>query len=232
MTIRQGNSIKTEFQARNRILFICLIFSAIIVFAVQVEWVPYLNYFNDNSSVDSRDSLHKNGVESKYATVPSPSSSAGTQGQVNKSNNQKNHNDVSDPPTDFQLDGNTERNPFLTMFPPRPPADGERFLAYLPHSGFHNQLVTLENALLLAAYLNRTLLLPPLHLSHKRQALVWKEPPVLLQQWADRNRTGVEYCREVDTSDWPRVSRKKLEAMPEQERKRDRECRFYHSWTT
>ncbi|KAF9968257.1 hypothetical protein BGZ70_005446 [Mortierella alpina] len=130
-----------------------------------------------------------------------------------------------------ELDGTKEHNPFLTMFPARPPQEGERFLGYLPHSGFHNQLVTLENAIRLAAYLNRTLLLPPLHLSRKKQALVWKEPSVVLQQWADRNRTAVEYCRDVDTSHWPRVTRKQLEAMPEQERKRDRECRFYHSWT-
>ncbi|TFK74534.1 hypothetical protein BDN72DRAFT_759417 [Pluteus cervinus] len=36
----------------------------------------------------------------------------------------------------------------------------ERFLAYLPHSGFHNQRVALENALILAHILNRTLLVP------------------------------------------------------------------------
>ena len=40
----------------------------------------------------------------------------------------------------------------------------ERYLAYLPHSGFHNQRIALENALVLARILNRTLLVPPVHL--------------------------------------------------------------------
>jgi hypothetical protein len=38
---------------------------------------------------------------------------------------------------------------------------GEKFLAYLPHSGLSNQRTELENALLLASYLNRTLIVPP-----------------------------------------------------------------------
>src|SRR5690242_15261885 len=37
----------------------------------------------------------------------------------------------------------------------------EKFLAYFSHSGYHNQRIALENALLLAKLLNRTLLLPP-----------------------------------------------------------------------
>ncbi|KAI8072346.1 hypothetical protein BC940DRAFT_292375 [Gongronella butleri] len=59
-----------------------------------------------------------------------------------------------------------------TPFAPRPssmaPAssrvanhDTERFLAYLPHSGLSNQRIELENALLMASVLNRTLLIPP-----------------------------------------------------------------------
>ncbi|OZJ06884.1 hypothetical protein BZG36_00237 [Bifiguratus adelaidae] len=38
---------------------------------------------------------------------------------------------------------------------------GEKFLTYTPHSGLSNQRIELENALLLAIYLNRTLLIPP-----------------------------------------------------------------------
>lgn len=41
---------------------------------------------------------------------------------------------------------------------------GERYLAYLPHSGFHNQRIAFENALVLARILNRTLLVPPARL--------------------------------------------------------------------
>ena len=43
---------------------------------------------------------------------------------------------------------------------------GERYLAYLPHSGFHNQRIALENALVLARILNRTLLVPPARLGN------------------------------------------------------------------
>ena len=43
---------------------------------------------------------------------------------------------------------------------------GERYLAYLPHSGFHNQRIALENALVLARILNRTLLIPPVRLGN------------------------------------------------------------------
>ena len=39
-----------------------------------------------------------------------------------------------------------------------------KYLAYLPHSGFHNQRIAFENALVLARILNRTLLVPPVRL--------------------------------------------------------------------
>ena len=40
-------------------------------------------------------------------------------------------------------------------------------MSYLPHSGFHNQRIALENALVLARILNRTLLVPPVRFGHK-----------------------------------------------------------------
>jgi hypothetical protein len=46
--------------------------------------------------------------------------------------------------------------------------NGEKFLSYFPHSGLSNQRTELENALLLASYLNRTLILPPAFLGHIR----------------------------------------------------------------
>lgn len=45
-------------------------------------------------------------------------------------------------------------------------AKSEKFLAYSPHSGYHNQRISLENALTLAFLLDRTLLLPPIWLGH------------------------------------------------------------------
>ncbi|GAB4858073.1 hypothetical protein Ancab_015975 [Ancistrocladus abbreviatus] len=47
---------------------------------------------------------------------------------------------------------------------------GERFLWYAPHSGFSNQLLEFKNAILMAAILNRTLIVPPL-LDHHAVAL-------------------------------------------------------------
>src|SRR6266498_1987801 len=38
----------------------------------------------------------------------------------------------------------------------------EKFLTYLPHSGFHNQRISFENSIFLAYFLNRTLILPPI----------------------------------------------------------------------
>jgi hypothetical protein len=43
----------------------------------------------------------------------------------------------------------------------------EKFITYLPHSQFNNQRLELENAILLAYYTNRTLILPPLILGHR-----------------------------------------------------------------
>ncbi|KAG0342014.1 hypothetical protein BG004_005780 [Podila humilis] len=201
-TIKTSHGKTPQLQSKSRVLFLCLVFSAILfVFAVQIEWVPHLNYFSSTS-----DDVSEYTDNDQDQHVPLPS-------------------------TTLQLDGNEEHNAFLTMFPHREPMEQEFFLAYIPHSGFHNQLITLENALRLAAYLNRTLLLPPLHMSNKRQALVWKEPEVLFHQWFDRNRTNVEYCRDRNPLLLPAPTRKQLHNMTDQERKEYTECTFYHQWT-
>ncbi|PON43156.1 O-fucosyltransferase family protein [Parasponia andersonii] len=51
-----------------------------------------------------------------------------------------------------------------------PAHGGEKFLWYAPHSGFSNQLSEFKNALLMAAILNRTLVVPPI-LDHHAVAL-------------------------------------------------------------
>ncbi|KAF8633639.1 hypothetical protein AX15_001326 [Amanita polypyramis BW_CC] len=43
----------------------------------------------------------------------------------------------------------------------------EKYMTYLPHSGFHNQRIALENALVLSILLNRTLIIPPMRLGWK-----------------------------------------------------------------
>ncbi|GAA5898596.1 hypothetical protein JCM6882_000875 [Rhodosporidiobolus microsporus] len=64
-------------------------------------------------------------------------------------------------PVDVDAGGPIEVD-MLPLAKELPPADEEeRFVGYLPHSGFHNQRSALTNALFLAALLNRTLLVPP-----------------------------------------------------------------------
>ncbi|KAF9909595.1 hypothetical protein BX616_011117 [Lobosporangium transversale] len=96
---------------------------------------------------------------------------------------------------------------------PRPTFDPtERFLAYLPHSGFHNQRITLENALLLAKYLNRTLLVPPVYLG---PATEWRTFDILHRRIMLQTKRGLEHCGLIPKGD----------PLPG-------ECLNYYSWTT
>ncbi|SCV68849.1 BQ2448_970 [Microbotryum intermedium] len=60
-------------------------------------------------------------------------------------------------------------------FPAPPPDPDERFLGYLPHSGFHNQRGEFQNALLLSKALNRTLLVPAIWLGWPAQTNHYEE---------------------------------------------------------
>ncbi len=71
------------------------------------------------------------------------------------------------------------------------PEPSVRFLAYLPHSGFHNQRIALENALVLARLLNRTLLLPPVRLG---VALAYAPFDDLYEMAANATKAGLEHC--------------------------------------
>jgi len=67
----------------------------------------------------------------------------------------------------------------------------EKFLSYLPHSGFHNQRIALENALVLSRLLNRTLLVPPIRFG--RRAIPYRNFTVL-QRVLDADYTAY-LCR-------------------------------------
>jgi hypothetical protein len=69
----------------------------------------------------------------------------------------------------------------------------ERFLTYLPHSGFHNQWITFENALVLSRLLNHTLLVPPVHLGDK--PLHYFEFDTLSQFLAMSGKDDLHHCR-------------------------------------
>ncbi|TFY60817.1 hypothetical protein EVJ58_g4911 [Rhodofomes roseus] len=71
----------------------------------------------------------------------------------------------------------------------------EKYLAYLPHSGFHNQRIAFENALVLSRLLNRTLLVPPVRLG---MTPVYYLPfDQLRDVLANATKVGLEHCKEV-----------------------------------
>jgi len=71
----------------------------------------------------------------------------------------------------------------------------EKFLAYLPHSGFHNQRIAFENSLLLARLLNRTLLAPPIRLAST--PLHYLNFDALYHTLALSNKLGLRHCSQV-----------------------------------
>jgi hypothetical protein len=109
-------------------------------------------------------------------------------------------------------------NVHLTQFSSPPTVDPtEKFLAYSPHSGYHNQRSSLENALTLAYMLNRTLLLPPVWLGHAIPYIAYDK----LQRRLDiADKEGLDRCNEMGEGgsqdyvprecegfwDWTRVS--------------------------
>lgn len=60
------------------------------------------------------------------------------------------------------------------------PSSTEKYLTYLPHSGFSNQRTELINALLMANYLNRTLIVPPAFLG---EISGWRNLSALHTYW-------------------------------------------------
>lgn len=77
---------------------------------------------------------------------------------------------------------------------PYNPSHDERYLAWLPHSGFHNQRVSLENALILARLLNRTLIIPPVRVG---KAIRYSEFGKLRRHIALSSKIGLEHCTRV-----------------------------------
>ncbi|KAF7728546.1 hypothetical protein EC973_005950 [Apophysomyces ossiformis] len=93
------------------------------------------------------------------------------------------------------------------------PSPGEKYVTYLPHSGFHNQRIELENAFLLAAYLNRTLLLPSVFLGNP--AMPWLRYNKMYERLLLQTKRGLEHCPKIP-DDMPFPS----------------ECLNYFRWTS
>ena len=70
------------------------------------------------------------------------------------------------------------------------------YLAYLPHSGLHNQRIALENALTLAHLLNRTLLVPPARLGPKTLRYVRSSTLARMLRLSDK-RQGRSHCAHI-----------------------------------
>ncbi|BGP37113.1 hypothetical protein JCM10450v2_001021 [Rhodotorula kratochvilovae] len=84
--------------------------------------------------------------------------------------------------------------PPISLAATTPDADSpfaNRYLAYSPHSGYHNQRISLENALTLAYLLKRTLLLPPVWLGH---AIPYISFDKLQRRLEMATKEGLEHC--------------------------------------
>ncbi|KAI8377423.1 CigA protein [Radiomyces spectabilis] len=107
--------------------------------------------------------------------------------------------------------------PIAVIFPDpfafHQPTPGEKYITYLPHSGFHNQRIELENALLLASYLNRTLLLPPVFLGNP--AMPWLRYEKMYERLLLQTKRGLEHCPRFEPD----------ESIPA-------ECLNYFRWTS
>ncbi|KAI0345481.1 hypothetical protein BDW22DRAFT_1352950 [Trametopsis cervina] len=77
----------------------------------------------------------------------------------------------------------------------------EKYLAYLPHSGFHNQRIAFENALVLSRLLNRTLLIPPVRLGNEFQ--YYAPFDVLQQMLIQADKRNWRHCGIVASDDAP-----------------------------
>ncbi|KAF9280256.1 hypothetical protein BGZ68_007352 [Mortierella alpina] len=69
-----------------------------------------------------------------------------------------------------------------------------KYLTFLPHSGFHNQRTELENALLLARLLNRTLIMPKVYLG---PPMPWLEFRHLHSRLLYQTKIGLDHCRAI-----------------------------------
>ncbi len=80
-------------------------------------------------------------------------------------------------------------SPYLSVETPSP---HEKYMSYLPHSGYHNQRIAFENALTLAYLLNRTLIVPPVRLGS--QSIRYYNFDTLSRYLALSGKEGLKHC--------------------------------------
>ena len=97
----------------------------------------------------------------------------------------------SSSPSPFQVPLPADDVPKANLSPPAVHDAQSKYMAYFPHSGLHNQRIALENALVLAKLLNRTLLVPFLRLGKPVPYFPFEQ---LKHYTALGSRVGLEHC--------------------------------------
>ncbi|KAI8329135.1 hypothetical protein BC941DRAFT_443532 [Chlamydoabsidia padenii] len=124
-------------------------------------------------------------LSSSSSTSSSSSSSSQSQSQSTSSSLSSSSSPTSDIiPVEFP-------DPFTF----HTPTANEKYITYLPHSGFHNQRIELENALLLAFYLNRTLLIPDVYLGNP--AMPWLRFNKMYERILLQTKRGLSHCPQI-----------------------------------
>lgn len=162
---------------------------------IHTSWTKENGSFDLNNHLESSTtSTQQQQMETMSAVVAVETSSASSDDK--SSQKQENHNrQLSSSSRSYE--DKVYKHPSDEHF--LPPGDGkaaeEKYLSYLPHSGFHNQRIALVNALLLADHLNRTLLMPPVVLG---EAMHWREYDALrsYHQLLSKGRISSTYCQQ------------------------------------
>ncbi|KAF9356503.1 hypothetical protein BGX26_005157 [Mortierella sp. AD094] len=109
-----------------------------------------------------------------------------------------------------------------------------KFLTFLPHSGFHNQRTELENALLLAKLLNRTLIMPKVYLGPPMPWLMFSQ---LHSRLLYQTKIGLEHCRaiienqeeeEVEVVEYEKVQEQVLQAIQQPQQRQQQQGHHHH----
>ncbi|RIB22139.1 hypothetical protein C2G38_2140349 [Gigaspora rosea] len=95
-----------------------------------------------------------------------------------------------------------EYKSFLKLNDNSPIIYQEKYLTYLPHSGFNNQRIALENAIFLAWYLNRTLIVPPLLLFKGVARVTFRPYDQLYKDLNTLTKTNILHDKHVAYTMW------------------------------
>lgn len=156
---------------------------------IHTSWTNNNGSFELNDHLESPTTSTQQRMETMAAAVVASSDEKSSQ-------RQENHNRQSSS-SSHAYEDKVYKHPSDEHFLPsgNGKAAEEKYLSYLPHSGFHNQRIALVNALLLADHLNRTLLMPPVVLG---EAMHWREYDALqsYHQLLNKGRISSTYCQQ------------------------------------